>query len=75
MKKVGFENILGNFDDAYTLEGVGCIPQDYRGLGAGIWCIDSWYYFGGRFTSAGKSGRENFFTSILMVKNAIFFAF
>ena len=40
-----------------------------------MWCIDPWYCFGGRSTSAGKFGQENFFTSILMVKNAIFLLF
>ena len=40
-----------------------------------MWCIDPWYCFGGRSTSAGKFGQEKFFTSILMVKNAIFLLF
>ena len=64
--------IFENFQ-YYSREGL--IHQDYMSLGAGIWCIDPWYCFGGRSTSAGKFGQENFFTSILMVQNAIFFAF
>ena len=54
---------------------LGSIPQYYRDLGARIWCIDPWYCFGGRSTSAGKFGQEKFFTSILMVQSAIFFCF
>ena len=74
-KKVGFSKLGRNFDDAYRQEGVGCIHQDYKTLGAPIRSIDPQYRFGDRGSSAEKIDFEKFFTMIFVLKNWIFLTF